>query len=173
MNFLNQTFKRRRVLKILGVSAVGAITGGALINSFKHKVHKVHWQGISLGSPAEITIYHHEKDKAESIIEKSVKRINYLENLFMILLSFFQDPLFFMLLIFIVFWLFIIRPKQKQAKKENEFRNELKKGDKVVTAGGIHGRIVGVQEKTVFLECDDIKKIKIEKSMIYRLSSKD
>ena len=91
----------------------------------------------------------------------------------MILLSFFQDPLFFMLLIFIVFWLFIIRPKQKQAKKENEFRNELKKGDKVVTAGGIHGRIVGVQEKTVFLECDDIKKIKIEKSMIYRLSSKD
>ena len=82
MNFLNQTFKRRRVLKILGVSAVGAITGGALINSFKHKVHKVHWQGISLGSPAEITIYHHEKDKAESIIEKSVKRINYLENLF-------------------------------------------------------------------------------------------
>jgi preprotein translocase subunit YajC len=91
----------------------------------------------------------------------------------MILLNFFQDPLFFMLLIFIVFWLFIIRPKQKQAKKENEFRNELKKGDKVVTAGGIHGRIVGVQEKTVFLECDDIKKIKIEKSMIYRLSSKD
>ena len=82
MNFLNQTFKRRRVLKILGVSAVGAITGGVLINSFKHKVHKAHWQGISLGSPAEIIIYHHEKDKAESIIEKSVKRINYLENLF-------------------------------------------------------------------------------------------
>ena len=78
MNFLNQTFKRRRVLKILGVSAVGAITGGALINSFKHKVHKTHWQGISLGSPAEITIYHHEKDKAESIIEKSVK--NYVKD---------------------------------------------------------------------------------------------
>ena len=37
MNFLNQTFKRRRVLKILGVSAVGAITGGTLINFFKHK----------------------------------------------------------------------------------------------------------------------------------------
>ncbi len=91
----------------------------------------------------------------------------------MILLNFFQDPLFFMLLIFIVFWLFIIRPKQKQMKKENEFRNNLQKGDKVITAGGIHGKIVGIQEKTIFLECEDVKKIKIEKSMIYRLSSKD
>tara|TARA_Y100001968_G_scaffold76309_1_gene67764 strand:- start:36 stop:215 length:180 start_codon:yes stop_codon:yes gene_type:complete len=58
-------------------------------------------------------------------------------------------------------------------KKENEFRNNLQKGDKVITAGGIHGKIVGIQEKTIFLECEDVKKIKIEKSMIYRLSSKD
>ena len=72
-----------------------------------------------------------------------------------------------MLLIFIVFWLFIIRPKQKQLSKENEFRKNLKKGDKVITAGGIHGKIVGIQETTVYLECDDIKKMKIEKSMIY------
>ena len=76
-----------------------------------------------------------------------------------------------MLLIFVVFWLFIIRPKQKQMKKENEFRNNLKKGDKVITAGGIHGKIIGIQDKTVFLECDDVKKIKIEKSMIYGLAS--
>ncbi len=85
--------------------------------------------------------------------------------------QFLGSPFFFMLLIFIVFWLFIIRPKQKQMKKENEFRNNLKKGDKVITAGGIHGKIIGIQDKTVFLECDDIKKIKIEKSMIYGLSS--
>lgn len=85
--------------------------------------------------------------------------------------QFLGSPFFFMLLIFVVFWLFIIRPKQKQMKKENEFRNNLKKGDKVITAGGIHGKIVGIQDKTVFLECDDIKKIKIEKSMIYGLSS--
>ena len=82
-----------------------------------------------------------------------------------------SSPIFFMLLIFIVFWLFIIRPKQKQISKENEFRKNLKKGDKVITAGGIHGKIVGIQEKTSFLECDDIKKIKIEKSMIYGLST--
>ena len=82
-----------------------------------------------------------------------------------------SSPIFFMLLIFIVFWLFIIRPKQKQISKENEFRKNLKKGDKVITAGGIHGKIVGIQEKTVFLECEDIKKIKIEKSMIYGLST--
>ena len=85
--------------------------------------------------------------------------------------QFLGSPFFFMLLIFIVFWLFIIRPKQKQMKKENEFRNNLKKGVKVITAGGIHGKIIGIQDKTVFLECDDIKKIKIEKSMIYGLSS--
>jgi len=85
--------------------------------------------------------------------------------------QFLGSPFFFMLLIFMVFWLFIIRPKQKQMKKENEFRNNLKKGDKVITAGGIHGKIIGIQEKTVFLECEDVKKIKIEKSMIYGLSS--
>jgi len=84
--------------------------------------------------------------------------------------QFLGSPFFFMLLIFIVFWLFIIRPKQKQMKKENDFRNNLKKGDKVITAGGIHGKIVGIQEKTIFLECEDIKKMKIEKSMIYGLS---
>ena len=87
--------------------------------------------------------------------------------------DFFANNMYFiwMLLIFVVFWLFIIRPKQKQMKKENEFRNNLKKGDKVITAGGIHGKIIGIQDKTVFLECDDVKKIKIEKSMIYGLAS--
>ena len=86
--------------------------------------------------------------------------------------QFLGSPFFFMLLIFVVFWLFIIRPKQKQIKKENDFRSNLKKGDKVITAGGIHGKIVGVQETTIFLECEDMKKLKIEKSMIYGLSSK-
>jgi len=84
--------------------------------------------------------------------------------------QFLGSPFFFMLLIFVVFWLFIIRPKQKQMKKENDFRSNLKKGDKVITAGGIHGKIVGIQEKTIFLECEDMKKLKIEKSMIYGLS---
>jgi len=84
--------------------------------------------------------------------------------------QFLGSPFFFMLLIFVVFWLFIIRPKQKQMKKENEFRNNLKKGDKVITAGGIHGKIVGVQKTTIFLECEDMTKLKIEKSMIYGLS---
>ena len=84
--------------------------------------------------------------------------------------QFLGSPFFFMLLIFVVFWLIIIRTKQKQMKKENDFRSNLKKGDKVITAGGIHGKIVGVQEKTIFLECEDMKKLKIEKSMIYGLS---
>ena len=64
-------------------------------------------------------------------------------------------------------------PIKTTANSEIVFKelNNLKKGDKVITAGGIHGKIIGIQDKTVFLECDDIKKIKIEKSMIYWLSS--
>ena len=76
------------------------------------------------------------------------------------------SPVFFMLLIFIVFWLFIIRPKQKQLSKENEFRKNLKKGDKVITAGGIHGKIVGIKESTVLLEIEGGNKIKVNKTAI-------
>ena len=54
--------------------------------------------------------------------------------------------------IILVMWLFMIRPQRKQQKEMQEFRNSLKKGDKVVTVGGIYGEIVEVNEKTVSLK---------------------
>lgn len=79
------------------------------------------------------------------------------------------NPIFTFLpfvLILVVFYFFMIRPQQKRQKAEQEFRNSLKKGDNVLTIGGIHGKIVFVDEKTVMLEISPNVKIKIEKSAI-------
>ena len=70
------------------------------------------------------------------------------------------------LLIFVVFWLFFIRPQNKKQKEEAKFREALQKGDDVVTAGGIHGKIAEVKETTVLLTIDNNVKIEVEKSMI-------
>jgi len=53
-------------------------------------------------------------------------------------------------------------------KKEEEFRNNLQKGDKILTIGGIHGTIIGIQESTVLLTIEGGTKIKIEKSAILK-----
>ena len=68
-------------------------------------------------------------------------------------------------LIMIVFYFFMIRPQTKKAKLEKDFKESLKKGDKVVTTGGIHGIIDAVEETTFLLRVDHIR-MKIEKSAI-------
>ena len=65
--------------------------------------------------------------------------------------------------IIVVMWLFMIRPQRKQQKELNEFRNSLKKGDKVVTVGGIYGEIVEVSEKTVLIRVDGDVKLRVDK----------
>jgi preprotein translocase subunit YajC len=67
---------------------------------------------------------------------------------------------------FLVFYLFMIRPQMKKAKEEKQFRAELKKGDKVVTIGGIHGKIAEVKETTLLIEVGDGLKLKIEKTAV-------
>ena len=69
-------------------------------------------------------------------------------------------------LIFVVFWLFFIRPQNKRQKEEQKFREALQKGDDVVTIGGIHGKVVEVKETTVMISIDSNVKIEIEKSAI-------
>jgi preprotein translocase subunit YajC len=69
-------------------------------------------------------------------------------------------------LMFLVFYLFMIRPQMKKAKEEKQFRAELKKGDKVVTIGGIHGKIAEVKETTLLIEVGDGLKLKIEKTAV-------
>lgn len=73
--------------------------------------------------------------------------------------------------LFAIMWLFMIRPQRKQQKELEKFRNELKKGDKVITAGGIYGTIAEIEEKTVLLKVDGDVKLRVDKSSIVRDSS--
>lgn len=74
--------------------------------------------------------------------------------------------------ILLVFYFFMIRPQQKKQKDQKKFLNEIKKGDRVVTVGGIHGKITAMDENTVTLEVDRGARIKFEKSSISLESSK-
>ena len=71
-------------------------------------------------------------------------------------------------LIFVVMWLFMIRPQQKRQKELNNFRDNLKKGDKVVTVGGIYGTILEVNDNKVMLEIDKDVKIKVDKASLVK-----
>jgi preprotein translocase subunit YajC len=74
--------------------------------------------------------------------------------------------LVFLVAIIAVFYFFMIRPQVKKQKTEAQFRTTLEKGAKVVTIGGIHGRILEVHDTTFMLEIDSNVKVKIEKSAI-------
>jgi preprotein translocase subunit YajC len=76
------------------------------------------------------------------------------------------QQLLMIVMIIIVFYFFMIRPQMKKAKDEKRFKESIKKGDKVVTIGGIHGRILEVNDKTFMLEIDSNTKVKIEKTAI-------
>ena len=65
-----------------------------------------------------------------------------------------------------IFYFMILRPQQKKQKERQKLLDSIKKGDKVVTAGGIHGTIVGVEDKTVLLQITDTVKVKVERSSI-------
>lgn len=69
-------------------------------------------------------------------------------------------------LIFIVFYFFMIRPQNKKAKETQAMLDAMKKGDKVVTIGGIHGTINQVKEKTVIVKVDDGTKLEFNRSAI-------
>lgn len=71
-----------------------------------------------------------------------------------------------MVLMFGVLYFFMIRPQQKKAKDARKFRESLQKGAKVVTIGGIHGKVVEVSEKTVLMEVSDGVKLRFEKSAV-------
>ena len=66
----------------------------------------------------------------------------------------------------VIFYFFMILPQMRRQKKEKAFREGLKKDDKVVTVGGIYGRIVGVDEGYFMLEIDNNVKVKVDKSAV-------
>jgi preprotein translocase subunit YajC len=69
-------------------------------------------------------------------------------------------------LIIVIFYFMIIRPQSKRQKERQKMLGAMKKGDKVVTGGGIHGKIVAMEDKTVLLEIADNVKVKVEKSSV-------
>ncbi|MEA3504240.1 MAG: preprotein translocase subunit YajC [Bacteroidota bacterium] len=71
-----------------------------------------------------------------------------------------------LLLVIVVFYLFFIRPQMKRSKDQKKFREALKKGSKVVTIGGIHGKILEVKETTVIIEVEGENRLKVEKSAL-------
>lgn len=68
--------------------------------------------------------------------------------------------------IFVIFYFMIIRPQQKRSKERQKMLSNIAKGDKVVTSGGMHGTIAGLDEKTVLLEVGDKIKLKFDRSAI-------
>ncbi|MDN5200710.1 preprotein translocase subunit YajC [Fulvivirgaceae bacterium BMA10] len=72
----------------------------------------------------------------------------------------------------IIFYFFMLRPQQKKQKDQKNFLGSIKKGDVVVTVGGIHGKILTIEEDYVVLEVDKGAKIKFEKSSISLEASK-
>lgn len=75
-----------------------------------------------------------------------------------------------MILIFVVFYFFMIRPQTKKQKELQAQRDAMKKGDKVVTAGGIYGFIKDVQDTTFLVEVAKDVIIKVDKGSIYTVA---
>lgn len=71
-------------------------------------------------------------------------------------------------LIFVVMWFFMIRPQRKQQKELQNFRDSLKKGDKVVTVGGIYGTVCDIKDKTVIIEVDNNVRIRVSKQALVK-----
>jgi preprotein translocase subunit YajC len=65
-----------------------------------------------------------------------------------------------------IFYFLILRPQQKRQKERQKLLEAVKKGDKVVTAGGLHGTVAGLDEKTVLLQVADNVKLKYDRSAI-------
>ena len=76
------------------------------------------------------------------------------------------SSLIFLLLIFVVFYFFFIRPQVKKQKDQKKYRESLQKGQRIITIGGIHGRIVEIQETTCTIEVEGGNRLKIEKSAV-------
>ena len=69
-------------------------------------------------------------------------------------------------LIMVVFYFFMIRPQMRKSKQQKKFREEIGKGDKIVSIGGVHGKIIEVEETTFIVEMYDKTQIRMEKSAV-------
>ncbi|MGH2574718.1 MAG: preprotein translocase subunit YajC [Ignavibacteria bacterium] len=70
------------------------------------------------------------------------------------------------ILIILVFYFLILRPQQKRQKNRQKLLDSVKKGDKIISAGGIHGTVEGIDDKTVLVKISENTKVKMERSSI-------
>ncbi|MCQ2591594.1 MAG: preprotein translocase subunit YajC [Treponema sp.] len=77
------------------------------------------------------------------------------------------------LLIIVIFYFFLIRPQNKKQKETEKMLNALKKGDKVITIGGIHGTVSSVKEKTVIVKVDENTKLEFNRTAISSVELSD
>ncbi len=80
--------------------------------------------------------------------------------------------LIMMLLIFVVFYFFMIRPQSKRQKEIKKQRDSMKVGDKVVTSGGIYGKVKDIKDNAVIIEIAENVRIKVDKNSVY-ISAED
>ncbi|NLD48746.1 MAG: preprotein translocase subunit YajC [Clostridiaceae bacterium] len=73
-----------------------------------------------------------------------------------------------LLLVFVVFYFFMIRPQMKKQKEMSNYRNSLKKGDKVITTGGIYGKINEVKDTYVMLDVGGDVKLRVDKNALLK-----
>jgi len=81
------------------------------------------------------------------------------------------QPLIMMGLVMIVIYFFMLRPQMKKSKDEKKFRENIKKGDRIVTIGGIHGKISEIRDDSFIIEVEGNNRLKIEKSAVSMTSS--
>lgn len=79
-------------------------------------------------------------------------------------------PFIPMILIFVVFYFLLIRPQQKKAKAHQEMINNLKKGDRVITSGGMYGLVTGLDEGTATIEIADKVRVKVTRGSVAALA---
>ena len=70
--------------------------------------------------------------------------------------------------LFVIMWLFMIRPQRKAQKEQEKFLNSIENGTRVITAGGIYGVVVEVKENTLLIEVDKDVKIRVSKNSVLR-----
>jgi preprotein translocase subunit YajC len=71
-----------------------------------------------------------------------------------------------LILMFVIFYFLLIRPQQKKSKEHKEMISNLKKGDRIITSGGIYGRITGVSEATLTVEIADKVRVKVARGNV-------
>jgi len=75
-----------------------------------------------------------------------------------------------LILMFVIFYFLLIRPQQKRTKEHRNMISNLKKGDRIITSGGIHGRITGMDESTLTVEIADKVRVKVARANVSNLA---